>query len=285
MRATEFITEAPLTDYVPLGDFEKKGQFKDVDRKLITHPATHNKAVRFLENTPYNFRLFFNNNPGLRKHRESGARTPEEIQEIFREDSKQILANSQNAITIVFLGNYGDQAVMMTPWVMAHRFGHAITASNRRSYGNQNSTDPWQKAENYFFRTINELLEHYYKKVATRSTYGSNVNYNLAPEYNALFNSIGTQRSSRTGQIKRPYEFMYEMFAQYLKTGAITFNPLPVSLDYGRKAWGRPTKYMSISDDVRDELSRQEISDELANGLSNLFSTVLRQSVGNVYVM
>jgi hypothetical protein len=97
---------------------------------------------------------------------------------------------------------------------------------------------------------------------------------------------MGTQRSSREGQIKRPYEFLYEIFAQYLKDGYITLNPIPVSVDYGRKAWGRSTKYMGLKPEMReDDLYREQISDELANQMTMLFNNVLKNSVGKVYVM
>ena len=110
-------------------------------------------------------------------------------------------------------------------------------------------------------------------------------NINLTPEYNALFNAIGTQRSSRSGQILRPYEFLYEIFAQYLGTGKITFNPLPANLTYGRKAFGNPTKFMNIRPEYRDELSRKEAADRLAYDMEIMFDSVLSGSVGKILVM
>ena len=101
MRAIEFITEAPLADYVPLGFNDKGKQFNPVDKRLIQHPVNQTKAIKFFEKTPYDFRLFFNDNPGLRKHRETGAKSPEQIQQIFGKDASQILNNSEDAITIV----------------------------------------------------------------------------------------------------------------------------------------------------------------------------------------
>ena len=289
MRANEFLSEAPLADYVPLG-FDTKGtQFKPTDKKLIQHPVNYTKAVKFFEKTPYDFRLFFNNNPRLRNYRERGPMDSEQIKEIFGKDAEQILQNSENSITVVFIGNYGSDQVMMTPWIMAHRFGHAIQAGVRSSGGwtmaRSENADPWQKAETYFFGYINKVLTQYYNKSTAGSGYSSEVKWNMTPEYNALFNAIGTQRSSGQNQIKRPYEFLYELFAQYLKDGQITLNPMPTNLNYGRKAWGRPTKYMGIKPDYRDEISRQQISDEIASNLTRLFGIALRNSVGKIYVM
>lgn len=281
------ISEAPLADYVPLG-FDSKGtQFKPVDKRLIQHPVNYTKTLKFFENTPYNFRLFFNNNPRLRNYREMGPASPEQIKEIFGTDAEKILENTSNAITIVFIGNYGADPVMMTPWIMAHRFGHAIQAGVRSNGGYMSSDDssPWRKAETYFFKFINSMLEKYYGKAIASNNYVSAVKWDMTPEYNALFNSIGTQRSSRENRIKRPYEFLYEMFAQYLKDGHITLNPAPVSLSYGRKAWGNPTKYMALKSEFRDDDYRASISEEISSNLDNLFGIVLKGTVGKVYVM
>jgi len=55
---------------------------------------------------------------------------------------KEIVKGHEDAITVVFVGNKGDAKRMLTPWVMAHRFGHAIVAGGRGSSG-----DPaWQEA-------------------------------------------------------------------------------------------------------------------------------------------
>ena len=283
MKIYELLSEAPLIDYEPLGDFEKHGAFKQpVDRKLVTHPVNIEKVYRFFEQTPYNFRIFPVNFKGLSKFQETGAKSPEEIKKIFGKESEKILTGHENAITIVYIGNAGAERVMLTPWMMAHRFGHSIQAS--RIAGT--SGNAWEYAESYFFRSVNEMLEMMYDKTVSSTYSRSQVKWNMAPEYNALFNAIGTQKSSRSGQIKRPYEFLYELFAQYLQSGVVTLGPLPVSLAYGRKAWGRPTKYMSIQPEYRDDkLMRQQESDRLAAVLSSMFEKVLSDSVGKIYLM
>jgi hypothetical protein len=166
---------------------------------------------------------------------------------------------------------------------MAHRFGHAIQAGARRN----NNWSTWREAEKHFFTSVNTMLAEYYGKTAPPGGFGlsSPRNFDLTPEYNALFNAIGTQRSSRSGEIKRPYEFLYEIFAQYLGTGQVTFNALPTNLGYGRKAWGTPSKYLNIKPEFRDESDRKQISDMLAGDMELMFNDVLSSSVGNIYVM
>jgi len=284
MRATEFVTEAPLTDYVPIGDFNKPGPFRGYEKKLIPHKVSQLKAQKFFEQTPYDFRLFFSNVPGTGKFKEYGEMGPNEIRNSFsKEIADQLINNSVDAITIMFVGNTGDSKVMMTPWIMAHRIGHAINATTYRGLRqDKQPKGPWREAETHFFKGINELLKDYYGKRVVNQ-FDTQVNWDLRQEYSALFNQIGTQKSSRKGLIKRPYEFFYEMFAQYLGTGNITLNRLPSKVDYGRKAWGRSTKQLRLGPEaVKDTEYTTEI---LARDMELMFSDVLSSMVGKIYIM
>ncbi len=274
------IDEMALAKYQTFGDFTKPGPFRGADKKLVPHPKNIEKATRFFEQTPYDFRLFFSNVPGTGKYSEHGPMSPEQIKQIFGEQASEIIDGSEDAITVVYVGNKGDSKVMLTPWMMAHRFGHAINAGAR----NKNWT-AWGEAENYFFQTVNNLLDEHYGKVPATKPPGRNMLFQLTPEYNALFNAMGTQRSSKAGQIRRPYEFLYELFAQYLGTGKVTLNPLPTNLGYGRRVFGNPTKYMNIKPEYRDEGERKQAADSLAYTMELLFNDVLSDSVGKIFVM
>jgi hypothetical protein len=284
MRAFEFITEAPLQDYVPMGDFDKPGPFRGPDKKLVPHPTNQLKTQRFLEKTPYDFRLFFSNIPGTGKYSEYGPADSAKLQEIFgNEQAQQIIDGSDDAITVVFVGNKGDAKVPLTPWMMAHRFGHAIQAGVRQN----KSWSQWGEVEKHFFSQVNSMLEEYYGK-ASSSRFGVTPNSmrgDLTPEYNALFNAIGTQRSSRQNQIKRPYEFLYELFAQYLGTGKVTLNPLPASLGYGRKNWGNPSQYLNMKSEYRNNEDAKEATDILGRDLEYMFDDLLNSYVGTIFVM
>lgn len=287
MRATDFIDEMALSTYKTMGDFSKPGPFQGTDKKLVPHPKNIEKATQFFEKTPYDFRLFFSNIPGTGKYSEYGPMTPDNIRKVFGPEADTILQDSDDAITVVFVGNKGDRKVMLTPWMMAHRFGHAVQAGVRKN----RSWSAWGEAEKHFFTTINSTLGEYYGKVDRGpSSYlgrpkSEQMNNNLTPEYNALFNAIGTQRSSRSSEIRRPYEFLYELFAQYLGTGKVTLNPLPTNLTYGRKAWGNPTNFMNIKPEFRDESDRAHASEMLAGDMQMMFDDVLSSSVGQIFVM
>ena len=278
MRALEFITEAPLADYVPLGDFTKPGPFRGADKRLIPHPTNKLKTARFFEQTPYNFRLFFSNIPGTGRFSEHGPMGPNEIRNSFsKEVADQLIANSEDSITVLFVGNKGDSKVMLTPWMMAHRIGHAVQAGERKQRGKGS----WYEAEEHFFKAINKALEIFYNKLSTNHS-DTNFHSDLRREYAALFNAIGTQRSSRTGQIRRPYEFLYEIFAQYLGEGQITLNPLPQSQGYGRKAWGRWIRHLIMRLDPEEVKYTTEI---LARDMEIKFGDVLSSIEGKILVM
>jgi hypothetical protein len=278
MRANEFISEAPLADYQPIGDFNKPGPFRGSDKKLVPHPVNQLKTAKFFEKTPYDFRLFFSNIPGTGRYSEFGPMRPDAVQEVFEKNAEQILRNSEDTITVVFVGNKGDSKVMLTPWMMAHRIGHAIQAGERR--GDKNGT--WRAAEDHFFGTVNNIIADYYGKKSTNQ-FGNKVNNSLAKEYNALFNAIGTQRSSRNNEITRPYEFLYELFAQYLGTGNVTLKPLPKQQDYGRKAWGKSTQSLRLNPDAEEDSTYA--TEVLGRDMELMFDDVLSSIVGKVLVM
>lgn len=278
MRAADFITEAPLADYRPLGDFQKPGPFRGVDKRLIPHPTNQLKTAKFFEQTPYDFRLFFSNIPGTGRYSEYGPMEEKSIREVFGANADQILQGSEDTITVVFVGNRGDDKVMLTPWMMAHRIGHAVKAGARgRAEG------AWLAAEDHFFRGINQILDDYYGSKGTINRQGPQVDWSRDKIYAALFNAIGTQRSSRTGRIRRPYEFLYELFAQYLGTGKITLNPLPQQRDYGRKAWGRSTQSLRLQPGAEEE--SKYTTEILARDMELMFGDVLSSLVGKILVM
>lgn len=282
----ETVDEMALSKYQTFGDFDKPGSFTGVDKKLVPHPKNIQKATKFFEQTPYDFRLFFANISGLGKYRETGPMSSEQIRKIFnKEQADEIINGSEDAITVIYVNNVGDRKVMMTPWIMAHRFGHAIQAGAR---GNRWSA--WSEVEKHFFSQINQILVNYYGIPPGAATRRGSTDEGFRPalnaEYNALFNAIGTQRSSRERQINRPYEFMYEMFAQYLKTGTVTLNPLPNQIPYGgRMVFGKPSRYLTLKPDVRNDPDTQYVTDTLGNDMGIMFGDVLSSAVDKIYVM
>jgi len=280
MKIKEIITEAPIVDYEPLGDFKKPGSFNDPrDKKLIQNPKHEQKLFKFFEKTGVDFRIFPVNYPGLRQFTERGEVKPEFIQQIFAkrpEIAQKILSDIDNdAITIVYVSNTGTNKVVMTPWIMAHRFGHAIQAGQL----NSSSAETWKTATNYFFQTIHNILSTIYNVNIPGNSYNSRYDQ----YYTALFHAIGTQRSSRQELLQRPFEFFYELFAQFLQTGKIKLNMLPKNLPYGSAKWGRKSS-MNVRSDVPEEDVNDDIYD-LMNSMQWYFENVLSACLNQIFVM
>jgi hypothetical protein len=287
------LDEMGLRSYELIGKFdpETKGPFNSADRRLVSHPVAISKAYKFFERSPFNFRVFMSNLPKLRQYRETGKQDENTIRQLFGKEADRILLGHESSITVIYMGNYGVDRVPLTPWVMAHRIGHAIAASTRYSGGGLGggmnySYDPMSLAFEAMFTFANKVLEVAYGK--SSDSFGELRSYSRAYKYPmnmyaALFNMLGTQRSSRENLIKRPHEFAYELFAQYIKDGHITLNIPQQYKGYGRKAWGRDTQVLHR--ELNDEPVLQQMVQRFAVDMQHIFDRILRDAVGKIYVM
>ena len=271
------ITEAPLADYEPIGDFEKPGSFSTTkyDPKLATNDINITKAKKFFANTDYELRLYPVNKPGLRQYMEHGAMSKEEIVKIIPEAQAIIDRDPGDTITVFYVSNVGAEKVPFTPWIMAHRLGHAIRKDNYQ----------WTEYEKMWIATLEQIFEDGYQMPITNRQ-GSFFNEpRLIGPVNAVSNALGTMRSARKGLIKRPYEFLYEMFAQYLNTGGLKFNPLPKQISYGKKAWGNPTDGLYNRDPISLGDLNGRLEHSIIPGLEYAIDSVLGTAYNNYYIM
>jgi hypothetical protein len=131
------------------------------------------------------------------------------------------------AITFILANNKGGERMPLNYWVMAHRLGHAMKG---RGKGNQSF--------NYYSRElwndIRRIIEGAYNyRVSMSGEFAAD-----SDSSNILRNfcqAIGTMRSARTKQLPNPYEFTYELTAQWITQGKVSFNPLPRSIKYFKK--------------------------------------------------
>ncbi len=130
---------------------------------------------------------------------------------------------------------------------------------------------------------FSELLKLYNIQNASKYGYSDDYYRNRAIVDKAkakLFNQVGTMRSARQGEIDRPSEFYYELFAQYLKFGKITLNRLDSRIVRGHGAWGR--KEMAHTNDKE---SVNDILQEIENDFKYYAEDALSDCIGNIYVM
>lgn len=149
MRYRE-LTEAPIGD-LSVHNMDEPGSFPEVDRKLMQSPRHIERIHQRFANVPYTFNLYFVNRPNVEYTRDlapeddftrsqqsaaftdqwnadvdtiSGVRTPEFISDVLGVP----IRHDSSAITVVYVSNANeDNTIPLTPWIIAHRFGHAMT--------------------------------------------------------------------------------------------------------------------------------------------------------------
>jgi hypothetical protein len=210
------LKEMPLKSITPVGfgvDSKtgkmKSHSFSDKrDRELITNPVNIQKLKNFFSKTDGNFNFWFINKKGARKFAELGEVRSDFIEKEFGINMEKLPNYDDEDINVFFVGNTAAEKVPMTSWTIAHRFGHAIRKS-----------DAFEYFTSHLEQQFDRLVSEYYG-VRKKSKFDNDFE-----KYKAkFFNKIGTMRSARENKIKRYFEFYYELFAQYLNSGKVTFN-------------------------------------------------------------
>jgi len=273
------LEEAPISDITHYGDWDKNSSFKDQDRKLLTNPkaVAKMKAMwKYPEEVNYNILLV--NNAEANRFAEIGivgdvgGKGDAWLQKYMPKTAEELISNlKSDEVNIIFTNNKGAERVPMTGWIMAHRFGHVL---NRTTMGD---------AESFYFQEAVTTLARYLASLAECYNIPLNgIGYGRR-DHNALFSTnirklvcaIGKSKAARDGNLRTTYEFVYELFAQYIINGRITFNPVPEKAKVGR------TNY-SIGDDA-DRANSLLI--DCGDELESYFSTAAYHAVGMVLVM
>jgi hypothetical protein len=277
------VDEAPLGDYQMIGDWgdkEKARSFaQKADRQIIQHPATVRRAEKMFGRTDHVLNLYFVNQPGLRKYSETGVVEPEFIAQAMPKAWPEIEARGrdgvdhENGINIIFVSNTGFQRMDMTPWIMAHRIGHALAASER---GFNNKQGAWKDYEDDAAMFFSDILQGVYDwDVPAQYIFMGG-----GPAVVKFLEGIGGMRSARKGKLGgRAYEFLYEMFAQYITQGALKFRPCP------RRFGVRGGPYYRIQDQDTADMWNRSLNDEVGDHLGTRIDNTLYSMEGKFLVM
>ena len=284
------VDEAPLGDYELVGnwgDKEKSHGFRHApDRKMLQNPSAVNITRKKFGNTEHMLNFYFVNLPEATKHSEHGFMTPEELQQAMPTAWPEIAqraqeADHENAINVIFVGNTGANRMNMTPWIMAHRMGHAFQSVERGyGFGQNRRSGPWGDYERDATDAFQPLLEQVYNWTLPRNP----TQFWMSGEHDKtlakFLEGIGGMRSARKGQLGgRPYEFMYEMFAQYVTAGELTFRECPPS--FGT----RNGMHYRIQDQDTAEMYNRDLNEWIADQLGDYINNVLYAAEGKFLVM
>lgn len=282
----QIINETPIEDYTKIGDFSKRHSFhSSVDRKLIDSPGGEIKIRRIWQNTPITFNLVFINDPRVKNIQEIGAVDESYVRNTMKitEDELKI---DQSACTIIFTNNSGDERAMSSGFILAHRFGHALAATDR---GGFNSRDPavakaWDEYRKRLTTIFKEILEYVYD--VDTSSFNNKDFMQALPNQTILklaAQQIGTMKSARDSNLRNWYEFAYELFAQYLLYGKIKLNPLPNNLIVKLKPFGR--KQYSTANKHSQEMYNRHDLEYYSTELETMLDYVIESVKGKIFVM
>lgn len=284
------LSEAPIGDYALVGnwgDKEASNGFRHAqDRKIIQSENLIKKVRRKFGNTEHMLNFYFINLPGTSRFAETGVMTPEALAENMPQAWKLIQereaaqgTDASQSINVLYVGNAGTGRVPMTAWIMGHRLGHAVNAARGAKKSNS-----WNDLEREFSQQLITMFREVYSwKVSLTSGYGYGQGMQLPlwsdPDVAKFLEEIGTMASARNGKLGgRPYEFMYEMFSQYITTGKLEFRELP-------KRFGRSKSVRYVRDEEMREMYSRDLNLWFADHLTSYMDNVMYEATGKYLVM
>jgi hypothetical protein len=237
MRAHEFITETPISDFQTFGTVgpdDNPLYFRKEDEKLLNSSKAVNKIIDAFNKTPFNFNIYILLSNSFNKKSISALRFT---------DTKKLLdiiqntighkMETKNNITMIYTNNIQSPNHMpMNAWTLAHRVGHALQITK----GNDSFRAVEINVINEFLKACNSV----YKEI----TYGNPINWTV--DLNSTNNSplgvdinehgktktlkdiatnLLTTRAGRRNLLNNVHIELYcELIAQYLITGRVRMN-------------------------------------------------------------
>ena len=256
--------ETPIEDFNLIGDFTKKGgsYHKEQDRKILRNPAAQEQIRQKWQRSIVPFNMYFINMPKYGRFVEKSEVSEDWIDDNMPEVASQIRIRD-DAVNVIFTNNLGTERAPVTAWILAHRLGHALDENEPGTSYKQVSE--FQHAREFLIETIHNIFKEYGVNdfpENDRAFFRSDRYTEHQQMLMALYYKIGKMRSARSKNIRGEYEFFLELFAQYIITGKVSFNPLPQVLRYGR--FGNTRLYFY-------KAAESPLLNELASGLQDYF--------------
>lgn len=283
---------------MPINTFEKKGDWSEnaplhmYDKpsiKMLNNPKYEEKIKYKWNNLKQDIDIYVVRSKQSKRYREIGEVSPEFVKEKLGLD----IPIDDTHITMIFTNNVGDEKIPLTPWIMAHRFAHALAPIHDSARGNYSDkafrNRQWTEADDAVDYIIDWTLKNGYgvQLKPGIDSYGNyrELNYaSLNQKRLAMANVLGTFKSARDNNLRQPFELTNELIAQFIIEGSIRLNTnLPERIPYGRMAWGRPAHNLfKIKDQealLTDGIERAE------SVIGGEIESMLMEAVGKIFVM
>lgn len=265
----------PLKTFQMVGDWSKPKSFKDPADFKVLQSSNYVSRLNFtFSKTRHDWAIWMVNTElaadyleSRNRRVETGQVRPQWVNQTFGVD----WYHDPNAINIVFTNNEGNAKIPMTPWIVAHRIGHALVT------GNAEFKSELVGHGIHYLMSLARLAEWVYSGFTGTAQY---YNYNTAaPTLMHLINHIGTMASVRNQKLANVGEFIIESFAQHLVEGRISFGKIPKRLILDR---ADPTTYFNLIGTIAENQPKFEA---IAAEYSQNIEKCLDQLVGKVFVI
>lgn len=275
MLIRDILNEAPLADFDMIGDPDTEGSFRPDDLKKFRNQQWREKVVRTFQRTPYKFNIYMLNGA---EGRVAVDQNPVEVRNLGNLEQYvgiqpmslvtsligKVPPDTADSITILMVENEGTNRVSLTPWMLAHRVGHAMIYAGQAQRSDGGDVTRFQTVR-AFFSTMNSMLN-----AAGVMLEGSLKHDDLKWEKEAerafkVAKLIGKMRSARTGNLASIGEFFIETIAQYLVTGAVSFN------------------HPELDDPIRSQFD--QLLDRFQQAITMRIEGVLQMCVGKAVVL
>lgn len=275
------MNEMPLGKFDTVGDFDKGSSFRDKkDRKMISNPRFKEIVAKKFKNTYYTINMFFVNTKEANNHTEVGAVDLNWVRENLGDEvAKKVEPTYQDEgeVNIIFTNNKGAQRVNMTPWIIAHRMGHAFARYKSSGRGMERQFRSYQSV----VEEISRQFEMIFQEVYGIKSFKSDKNDGPKDRRDQLLmkhlaHNIATFKSARDKNMRDYFELYNELFAQYVITGKVSLKDLPTSFKAGTD---------TIS--VRDKEAYEELKElgSLERTLDYYFDEMLSEAESYILVM
>lgn len=270
----EALTETPIGDILYYGDMSKPGSLDyqgeeptGAPRKLVQKPAYQHALRRFFDKCPVEIDVGFANSTKLTgRFGPDGLMTADEAEEQL---GFQIFINP-DAVNIVYTTNRGDDAVPLTPWIVAHRLSHALAIADGKNFD-----DEWDK----WVSTTEEIARSLIVPLGERKIY---------PPGKAAAALLGTTKMARDNKVSTVGEWFHDSFAQYILTGDIKIlgakdarTGVPYTVSQG---WGFPSGVYQVRVDA-DHNRINGMTSRFIAAMKKQFNQLLKDRVGELLVI
>lgn len=268
IKLTELLKEMPVDRYAFIDQTPNDASFSPVDKKLTSDPIHIKKIKDFFGNTEQKFNLYFvnTNNPNIRKLIDPkilgyGEVKPEQLSSEYGINIPQI---DPSAITIIFVSNYGENSVPLTPWIIAHRISHVIFRS-QDVITNTIFFDIAENMKNIFYWYYESIEKRNYLFVST-----SDIKF-----LQSVSPYIFSFKSAKTSNLTQPGEIIHELFAQYIRNGKITILA-PDSIKFQNTEFHKIPYHKAEID--------KEI-EKLVDRTNDIYTKSIKNLAGKVYII